>query len=89
MELFKKKRPPYLGVSGQRRLGQIIKERKDLYADSYSLEGMRRELMKQLEGEISKKQMHFVWYAPRGGWRRAEAQVPRGEQGEGSRASSF
>ena len=66
MELFKKKRPPYLGVSGQRRLGQIIKERNDLYADSYSLEGMRRELMKQLEGEISKKQMHFVWYALEG-----------------------
>ena len=47
--LFKKKRPPYLGVSGQRRLGQISKERKDLYA-GFSLEGIRRDLIEQTGG---------------------------------------
>ena len=60
MELFKKKRPPYLGVSGQRRLGQIIKERKDLYA-GFSLEGIRRDLIEQTGGEISRMQMQLVW----------------------------
>ena len=66
MELFNKKRLPHLGVSGYRRVGQIIKERRDLYADSYSLEGMRRELMEQTGGEISRMQMQLVWYVLEG-----------------------
>lgn len=64
--LFKKRRLPHLGVSGQRRVGQLIKERKDLYADSYSLESIRRELMKETGGEISRMQMQLVWYVLEG-----------------------
>jgi len=64
--LFKKRRLPHLGVSGQRRVGQLVKERKDLYADSYSLEGIRRELMKETGGEISRMQMQLVWYVLEG-----------------------
>ena len=66
MELFNKKRLPHLGVSGQRRVGQIIMERKDLYAGAYSLEGIRRDLIEQTGGEISRMQMQLVWYVLEG-----------------------
>lgn len=43
------------------RLGEMLKERADKYADGYSLTKVRQELQREFGAAISEKQMALAW----------------------------
>jgi hypothetical protein len=56
----------HLNVDDKRKLGALLKQRKDRYAEEYSIERMRRELMQELQADISRQQMAMAWYVLEG-----------------------